>query len=94
MGTLGLLFIIEAISSIKDEMRGSGFHYAQAGVVFLIVGFSAVIVESSMMSISAAAHVQSGNKMSYFEPKCDTFFTHPGVIFPNLPLPSHPKRAV
>jgi hypothetical protein len=34
-----------------------GFHYAQAGVVFLIVGFSAVIVESFMMIVSSAIHV-------------------------------------
>ena len=58
MGTLGLLFMIAAISIIKDEMAGEpGFHYAQAGVVFLIVGFSAVIVESFMMIVSSAIHV-------------------------------------
>jgi hypothetical protein len=58
MGTLGLLFMIAAISIIKDEMAGGlGFRYAQARVVFPIVGFSAVIVESSMMIISSAVHV-------------------------------------
>ena len=58
MGTLGLLFMISTISSIKDEMAGGlEFRYAHAGVVFLIVGFSAVIVESSMMITSSSVHV-------------------------------------
>ncbi len=66
--------MIAAISIIKDEMaEGLGFHYARAGVVFLIVGFSAVIVGSSMMIISSAVRVQSVDGMSHFETKCGTF---------------------
>jgi hypothetical protein len=56
IGTLGLLFAVVGLSLIKDGMAGGpGFHYAQVGVLLMVLGVGAGIVESALEIVSAEA---------------------------------------
>jgi hypothetical protein len=56
IGTLGGLFMVVGISLVKDEMAGgAGAHYAQMGVLLLVLGVGAGIVESALVIVSAEA---------------------------------------
>jgi hypothetical protein len=56
IGTLGLLLMVVGLSLVKDEMAGgAGAHYAQVGVLLLVLGMSAAIVESALEIVSVEA---------------------------------------
>jgi len=62
MGTVGMLAMVGGLSLVKDEMAGgAGFHYAKIGVLFLVLGLGAGIVESAL-EVARAEATNSGHQ--------------------------------